>query len=278
MKKIFLLPNLQKDPSLAVSSRVAQVLGNYGIKVFVSSEFQNKILGSFCADSPDSTMDAIIVVGGDGTVIDAVPQALSCDLPILGINLGHLGYLTELDPNNLKELARLATDDFTAERKMLLEVTKDAGAPHTRLGLNEVCLMRPDRKICVTRVRIDGGEWMQYRSDGLVVATPVGSTGYALSAGGPIISHEVACLSLLPICPHSFFNRALLLPHDVEIELENASDVVISLMMDGREVCTLSPSERVTVRASRRELKMISFSGRRMLSTLIEKMKKIEMI
>lgn len=278
MKKIFLLPNVQKDPDLAVSSRVAQTLCELGIEVFASSEFAHKISGSFCSNAPDASMDAIIVVGGDGTVIDAAGQALYHDLPIFGINLGHLGYLTELDPDNLSELARLRSDDFTVERKMLLEVTRGGNASYERLALNEVCLMRPDRKICVVRARVDGGEWMQYRCDGLVVATPVGSTGYALSAGGPIISHEVPCLSLLPICPHSFFNRALLLPREVEIELENASDEVVSLMMDGREAYVLSPFERVSVRASERELKMISFSGSRMLSTLIEKMKRIEMI
>ena len=278
MKRIYLLANLQKDPALTVTARVARVLHEYGIEVAVSEKIHDKISGSLCVTAPNDTMDAIIVIGGDGTVIDAVPMALECDLPILGINLGHLGYLTELDPDTLMVLERLVTDDFTVERKMLLEIVSHEHTYHSRLGLNEVCLMRPDRKLSVIRVRVDGGEWMQYRSDGIVVATPVGSTGYALSAGGPIISHDVACLSVLPICPHSFFNRALLLHRDVVIDLENASDEVVTLSMDGRELSTLMPRERVSVRASEREVKMISFSGRRMLSALVQKMKKIEMI
>ena len=278
MKKVFLLPNRQKDPTLRTSLLVAEALAGFGIEVAVPVEIQDKIAGSLPSDAPDAETECIIVIGGDGTVIDAVPMALAHSLPILGINLGHLGYLTELDPDNLDLLRCLAEDDFTIENKMLLEIVSDAYPSHERLGLNEVCCMRPDRKLSVIRVRIDAGEWMQYRSDGVVVATPVGSTGYALSAGGPIISHDVPCLSLLPICPHSFFNRALLLSRDVTIELQNASDEAISLSMDGRELCLLPPQAIVCVRASQSELKMISFSGSRMLSTLIHKMKKIEMI
>ena len=278
MKKIFLLPNIQKDPELAVTRRVADTLMALDISVAVSSRFQNKISGSTAMESPDATVDAIIVIGGDGTVIDAVPTALSFDLPILGINMGHLGYLTELDPENLGSLAHLCDDSFTVEEKMLLEATDDRGTTWERLALNEVYLMRPDRGIATVRVRIDEGEWMQYRADGVAVATPVGSTGYAFSAGGPIISHDVPCLSLFPICPHSFFSRALLLNRAVTICLENASDGVMSLVIDGRELSTLQSGERAYVRVSGRSLKMISLSEGRMLSTLIEKMKKIEMI
>ena len=277
MKRVYVVSNIQKDPELAFLTLVCEKLVHLGMEVFLHPDFSEKIPGTIPKELPDGDTECLITLGGDGTVLDAFSMALSVDIPIFGINIGHVGYLTELEKDQLDELVRLRDGDFRIEEKTLLSVTLDDGRMLDRLGLNEVYLTDPSHNIASIDVGV-GTELVRYRADGVVVATPAGSTAYALSCGGPVVSHGVRAISVVPVCPHTFFNRALLLGDDTSVVLKNTSERPLSLLMDGRAVAVLSPDGFVTVSRSEKTLKMLSLSKDRLLSTLFKKLKKLQSV
>lgn len=277
MKRVYLIPNTQKDPDLSFLTVVSETLRLIGMDVLLHSDFSEKISGSIPMDTPDNDTDCLITLGGDGTVLDALPMALAADIPVFGINIGHIGYLTELERDQLDMLSRLRDDDYTIEEKTLLEVSAEDGQAYARLGLNEVFLTDLSRNIVSVDVGI-ASDLVRYRADGVVVATPVGSTAYALSCGGPVVSHGVSCLSVIPVCPHTFFNRALILNDDTTVVLKNTSERALTLLMDGRALAELSSGSSIRVRRSNKTLKMISLSSNRVLSTLFTKLQKLQSV
>lgn len=277
MKRVYVVPNIGKDPELTFLSLVCEKLIRLGMEVLIHPDFSERICGSIPKEMPDKGTECLITLGGDGTVLDAFSVALMADIPVLGINIGHIGYLTELERDQLDDLVRLRDNDFTVEEKMLLSVISDDGRLLDRVGLNEVYLTDLSHNIVSIDVGV-GGELVRYRADGVVVATPVGSTGYALSCGGPVVAHGVHSISVVPVCPHTFFNRALLLSDEACVVLKNAWERPLTLLMDGRALAELAPGGYVTVARSEKMLKMLSFAKDRSLSTLFKKLKKLQSV
>jgi NAD+ kinase len=202
--------------------------------------------------------DLIVVLGGDGTLLSVVRMVGMRDTPILGINLGSLGFLTEIASGEAQPmLERVIGGRFEVDRRITLEAELDHGDAsrdgrrrETFRALNDVVLNKgPLGRMMVLEVWADRKPFCTYRSDGLIIATPTGSTAYALSAGGPIVFPTLGVVVLAPICPHTLSNRPVVLPDSVEIEVKvKAPDHEAILTVDGQDSGLLSPADTVRVR------------------------------
>lgn len=214
----------------------------------------------------ESGADLIVSLGGDGTMLRAAQQAHAQDAPLLGVNLGRVGYLTEVEMGREREaLEAVFSGDFTVEPRMMLSARVDApGEQDSFVGLNEVLVERSSRyrlvrlEVCVGRDRL-----AEFSSDGVIVATPTGSTAYALSAGGPIVSPRAECLIVVPVSAHMIMARPFVFAADevVRITVKDDSDQNASLVLDGALGHSLSPGSPVEVSRHPRPLRLVRLAG-----------------
>ena len=204
-------------------------------------------------------------LGGDGTMLRTVELVAAAGVPIIGVNVGHLGYLTEVEANGLlPALERFFAGDFTVEERMSLEVcVTPAGASvptEHRHALNEAVLQRISGAHTVRlEVWIAGRFFTTYVADGLIVATPTGSTAYNLSARGPICSPALRALCVTPVSPHMLFDRALVLDPSQSIALTLVGSRPAEVVADGRAVAVLEPGDTVECRAGSRDVRLVRF-------------------
>lgn len=281
MKKIIVIPNPTKDAGLAVTHKIISQLTSLGILVYVDSSYfvEDEGVVSYAVCPTDA--DMIVVVGGDGSVIDASVLAIELDIPILGVNLGKVGYLSELEPELLSKLSRLVDGDYTVQTRMLLSaefITQEGELLRSeRFAVNDVVISQDrDFGIASFSVRNSRREEVNYRANGIIVATPVGSTAYSLSAGGPIIAHNLESITVTPLCPHSFFNRSIVYEPDECITVINKGDAILNINVDGRSFATMKRGEFCRVSRSKHTLRMITFSESNMFSALFKKIKVFE--
>ncbi|MEA2433219.1 MAG: kinase [Actinomycetota bacterium] len=210
----------------------------------------------------DDSPDLVIALGGDGTMLRAARLAHASDALLIGINQGTLGYLTEVESDHGSEaLERILSGSYEVEERLMLDCT--CGEGRSFVGLNEVLVERAVRHRLVRLAVSLGGERLaSFNGDGVIVATPTGSTAYALSAGGPVVSPRASCLILVPVNAHMIFSRPFVLAPDetVEISLEN-EDHRASLVLDGVEGCDVWPNDVVTIRRHERPLRLVRTSG-----------------
>jgi len=236
-----------------------------------------KTLKSYKPDKVlDKSFDFLISVGGDGTMLRAATLIKDSNIPIIGINTGRLGFLATVQKDNLEQaITQLLAGNYSIIKRSLLEVTTDKA--HTKIqvnfALNEVSV---SRKNTMSMIMIDthlNNQFLNtYWADGLIIATPTGSTGYSLSCNGPIITPQVEALTITPIAPHNLSIRPLVIRDDTEITLTiNSREEEFLLSMDSR-VISLSADTKVTIRKTRFQLQMIEFENQGFLKTLREKL------
>ena len=211
-------------------------------------------------------LDLVLSLGGDGTMLRAVRLVAAHEVDVLGINIGHLGYLTDVEPSDLTSaLERYFAGDHSIESRMLLSVTANVagGVPHVDLALNEAVLEKtaPGHTVRLA-VTIDGEYFTTYAADGLIVATPTGSTAYAMSARGPIVDPEHRALVLTPVSPHMLFDRSLVLDADTSLVLTVADHRTATLTIDGQPAGTLGEGDSIACTASRNSARLVTFGPR----------------
>lgn len=219
-------------------------------------------------------LDLILSLGGDGTMLRAVQFAASSDVPIIGVNAGQLGYLTQFDPSELTDaLDAWDRSDLIEEHRMLLEVTVRGHRRHpSAFALNETVLERADSGHSVAvDASIGGVRFTSYLADGVIVATPTGSTAYSLSAGGPIVEPDFEALVVTPVAPHMVFDRSLILKPSTVVELTVSGYRNGKVTVDGRQVTELEPGETLICRASDRRVRFLTRSERNFHGILKEK-------
>lgn len=281
MKKIVLVPNLSKSMADEVALSLIDKLEKIGFEICSATKyadiFSNRI-GLY--DSFPDDADLIIVVGGDGSVLDASVDAIAADVPLVGVNLGKVGYLSEVEPENLDVFAGLKDGNYAIEERMLLSVVlkKVSGSSEvTRYAVNDVVISH-DSYLGIADFKIENsrGESVKYRADGIILSTPAGSTAYSLSAGGPVVSHDVDSILVTPVCPHSFFNRSILFSANERISVTNTGNSELNISIDGRRIASISEGEECTVSVSNKKLKILTFSKDNMFTTLFKKMRIME--
>jgi NAD+ kinase len=211
-------------------------------------------------------LDLVISLGGDGTMLHTVQLVYPAPVPMLGVNVGQLGYLSELEPEELEPmLPRLLEGDFAVHERMMLEVevTSKGPAAGVWFALNEAVLekVRPGHLIRL-EVSVNGTPFTSYAADGAIVATPTGSTAYSFSVRGPIASPALRCLFLTPVSPHMLFDRSLVLADGERLDFEVGERHSVALTVDGRELGELQGGDLVRCEAAVEPLRLVSLRPR----------------
>ncbi len=219
-----------------------------------------------------------IVVGGDGTLLNAARSLAEPGVAVLGVNLGRLGFLVDVSPEDMaSQLEQIFGGDFTEERRTLLHATvsRNGEAVADSAALNDVIVHKKDiARMIELDTWIDGHFLNSNRSDGLIVATPTGSTAYALSGGGPILHPALKALTLVPICPHTLSNRPIVINHDSVIEIViHPGALQAQISCDGQVNMTLEPGDRVTIRKHEHALRLIHPPGYEYFDILRKKLR-----
>jgi NAD+ kinase len=211
--------------------------------------------------------DLVVSMGGDGTLLRAVVAALGAGVPVLGVNIGRLGYLTQVEPDNLEEaLDAFLAGTYQVEERMTLEVVvrgADGEVMARRMALNEATVEKtvPGHTVRIA-TSIDGRPFVTYATDGLLVCTPTGSTAYNLSARGPVLSPRLRAIVVTPVSPHMLFDRPLVLDPAERLRLEVLEPRTAVLVVDGVTVCSLEPGATVECGEGHRPARLITFGTR----------------
>lgn len=219
------------------------------------------------------------VIGGDGTMLHALSRLGAFSKPVAGINIGNLGFLTSCKDNELDLFASaVATGKFSTSVRTLLQATvhRPGQTPETYLALNEVTLARGETgRLVSLRALVNGELLNDYRADGLIVATPTGSTAYSLSAGGPLISPSAAVFVITPICPHSLSQRSLILSDDSTVSLSSLDGESGPMLftVDGRDSTRIEPGDRIEVKKSDQSFHLLRLEGRSFYAALRQKLR-----
>lgn len=225
MKNFFIITNEQKDINLSVTHSIQDYIASKGGQstyyTSSKSKWSERILQSMPAE--DVNADCIIVLGGDGTLVRAARDMAQIGIPLIGVNLGTLGYLCELDKATVFEaIDRLFEDQYEVESRMMLEgqgIFGEEDTPKTT-ALNDIVIHRVGMAQMVNLViRVNGEYLTTYCSDGVILSTPTGSTGYSMSAGGPIVDPKAQLLLITPINPHTFSTRSIVVSADTQVEV-----------------------------------------------------------
>jgi NAD+ kinase len=251
MKTIAIITNFNIPEKAQAAMAVAQKLKQYGAEVITAAynrdkverhrHLKNKVELSYVSqDILYAEADLLVVMGGDGSILEASRRAAMRKIPILGINLGHLGYMAELEMDELDLLSGLFDGSYYIENRSMLsvEILDDTRTRISSFALNEVAITNGSGIARVIDLELsEGGELITaYRADGLIVATPTGSTAYSMSAGGTICDPRLNCLCVTPICPHSLATRPLIFPDNAVLEVRNTSvrEKMLYITADGR--------------------------------------------
>ena len=224
--------------------------------------------------------DFAVTVGGDGTIIHMAKHAALAGKPIVGVNVGRVGFAAELEPYEISELKKIITSDFSTEKRMLLEVcVKEREAVKTYSAVNDAVVSREGlSRIIDMEVSLNNENFCCYRGDGVLFSTPTGSTAYSLSAGGPIVDPKMSCIIMTPLCPYSLFSRSVVLSDKAELSLKvhSPDNSKGFLTIDGQESEEILDEDIITVRCSEVCLSMIHLKDKNFYRLLKEKLPRSE--
>ncbi len=223
-----------------------------------------------------SACDVVIAVGGDGTIIHTAKHAALADKPVLGVNAGRIGFVAGLEPNQLHRLRQLLDGTYKVERRLMLEASlKSEQYQKVYYALNEGVISRGSQsRILDFQVSYNGNNLCHYRADGLIVATPTGSTAYSLSAGGPVIEPSMRCLLLTPICPHSLLTRSVVFDEDTTLHIKAVPNgqSEMFLTLDGEPTIPVTEEDCVRFQKSSRSVSLIDLKYQTFYEIVNEKL------
>ncbi len=226
MQNIGIFVNLERDPELVWAKYTAAELLKRGIQVFFDVDYKALLDGSAISflshDKLVDTVDLVVALGGDGTILKVIGDAAKAGTPVIGINLGHLGFLTQAEKGDTVFFDKIANGEFEIKNMMMLEacVYKNGKAATSALALNDMIFRGNGAKMLSLEVEVDGTVANRYLADGVIVATSTGSTAYSLSCGGPIVYQSLDCMILTPICPHTLKSRCIVIPPNSKVRLK----------------------------------------------------------
>lgn len=288
MKHFLVYTNKHKDKDLVMTERIRSYLETRGQRVTLKikeADWKEKPT----EDAEEATdiplnVDCMIVLGGDGTVLQAARETKKLHIPIIGVNLGTVGYMTEIEPSNLEEaLDCLIAGDYEQESRMMLngKVVHNDKRVEEGWALNDIVISRSGSLQIITfNIYVNGQFLHDYKADGMIVTTPTGSTGYNLSAGGPLVEPKARLIVLTPICPHSLNQRSIILsPEDViEIEIPRGREgkaQTVEVNFDGSHKVALSTDDRIRIVQSEKITEFIQLNQVSFLEVLHKKMREI---
>lgn len=275
MNKFLILANTEKDIDLKLSNKISEYLSGFGADVRIISDMLKEQDEDIIKAEYMEGVQAAIVLGGDGTMLRAAHWIGSYEVPLMGVNLGTMGFLTEVEESNVyTALDRLLNDDFKIENRMMIEGRVKDKVYHS---LNDIVITRAGfSRIIGLNVYVNGQLLDTYEADGVIVATPTGSTGYNLSAGGPIVSPKSKVIVVTPISPHSLTTKSVVFDSNDNIRIEivkkrktQETEAIVSF--DGGSNMELSAGDNVYANISSKEISLIKMYDVNFYSVLREK-------
>ena len=282
-KKIILCPNPNRDQGMAATKTAEKILQEMGFRTVVCSPFKDQKEGAF-ADYDVRPLpqemkgaDLMVTFGGDGTILHLAKLAALNKLPVLGINMGGLGFIAELEAGELDTLRKLKDWDFETESRMMLDVSviRDGKQIYTNLGLNDAVIREgPISHVIHLKISSDGRHLADIAGDGVIISTPTGSTAYSLSAGGPVVEPVAQTMVVCPICTHNMrFSSYVLSPeHVLTVELERNGRKPVYLFVDESRAFPLKADDQVLVRRSKYAMKLVRLTEKSFCEIFAQKM------
>lgn len=278
---IALIVNFDKPCSVATTEEIIDILCSGGMDVYMLKEAEDKfsLSGVTYIETYEelfSLSDIAVTVGGDGTIIHSARYAAKMSKPILGVNMGRIGFVAELEPSEISMLKELPGGNFSVMNRMLLgvEVAHSDGTKENYIAINDAVISRGAlSRMTELEVSVGNEQILCYRADGLLFSTPTGSTAYALSAGGPVIDPALSLIELTPICPHSLTARTVLFTDDTVLEVKSKNRDTAYLTVDGQISVPLDPTDKVKIYRSEYTLSMITMKEKNFYKLAGEKLK-----
>ena len=282
-KKIILCPNPNRDQGMAATKAAENILREMGFRTVVCSPFKDQKEGAF-ADYDVRPLpqemkgaDLMVTFGGDGTILHLAKLAALNKLPVLGINMGGLGFIAELEAGELDTLRKLKDWDFETESRMMLDVSviRDGKQIYTNLGLNDAVIREgPISHVIHLKISSDGRHLADIAGDGVIISTPTGSTAYSLSAGGPVVEPVAQTMVVCPICTHNMrFSSYVLSPeHVLTVELERNGRKPVYLFVDESRAFPLKADDQILVRRSKYAMKLVRLTEKSFCEIFAQKM------
>lgn len=282
MRKFYIIANTFKDPDLAVAQQVQSKLTELGGECLIQKFVQTGRVHNYKYTNParvPEDVDCILVLGGDGTVLRASRDLIERDVPIFGINLGTLGYLAEIGADDIESaLPKLVLDEYILEERMTLSgsVYHEGRELISDIAMNDIVIARSGKlRVMDFRISVNGRFLNSYSADGIIVATPTGSTGYSLSVGGPIVSPAASMILVTPIAPHTLTSRSVILPDDVTVKVEIGERVgheTAEATFDGDTSVDMTCRDYIEVKKSERMVQFVKIDQISFLEILRRKM------
>jgi NAD+ kinase len=280
LKKILVLPNPVKPIAIELAYRLVQFLEDRGFDLVLEQETAGNLgYPQLGRDEPElwNGVELVLVLGGDGSMLHAARRIYPRQIPLLGINLGHLGFLTRVESHKLEEaFEHLANGNYQLEERLMLqaEVVREQRGFQTLVGLNDLVIA----KNAFARIRletwIDDEYFTTYPGDGLILATATGSTAYSLSAGGPILDPRLEAILLTPICAHALYARPIVLSQTARVKVVlDASCTNIFLTADGQLEVALHPGDEIHFMKAPAITKLLEFNGQGIFEVLKSRLK-----
>jgi len=281
MTTIGLIVNRGKPKGIPIARELVRLITTLGGRCVVDADAAHLVGHDELAlpiDDYPNKVDIVFVLGGDGTLLGVARRLSAFRIPILGINIGHLGFLSEAEPDDMQSaVARVLRGEFYLEHRLMLQTTvvRDGCDLETFVALNDVCVARGSFGRMVTLdVSIEGDYLDTYSGDGLIVSTPTGSTAYSLSCGGPIVSPHIRVILITPICAHTLVSRPCVIADDQEVSIGvSARHRDIVLTVDGQPGCMLEPADVVKVYRAPFETTLIKWKERAFFELLRRKLR-----
>ena len=283
MDRFYIIPNSAKDPELTFSNRIIAYLEKHGARCHVQ-KITEKMEGPYHYTDPDGIpqdTQCIIVLGGDGTLLQAARDVVHLDIPLLGINLGTLGFLAEVDKNSVyPALDRLLSDDYELEDRMMLEgkIYRGEELIGKDIALNDIVIGR-EGHLRVIRFKnyVNDAYMNSYNADGIIISTPTGSTGYSMSAGGPIVDPKADLMLITPINPHSALAKSIVVGSDAVIDVTLAKrrqeeDEEAEVSFDGDRFVHMKVGDNIRIQKADAHAKILKLNQLSFLQILRKKM------
>ena len=282
-RKIILCPNPSRDLGMRATAEAEKILHEIGFETVVCSPFKDQKEGAFGDYEvkpllPElKTADMMITFGGDGTILHLAKLTALNQIPVLGINMGGLGFIAELEVSEMERLYMLKDWNFPMEERMMLDVAviRNGKQIYTNLGLNEAVIREgPISHVIHLKISSDGRHLANVAGDGVIIATPTGSTAYSLSAGGPVVEPVAQTLIVCPICIHNMrFSAYVLSPeHTLTVELERNGRKPVYLFVDESHAFALRSDDKIVLRRSKHVTRLVRLTEKSFCEIFAQKM------
>lgn len=277
--KFFIYPNLSKANAAVCVEKIIKTLIFKDNEIYVDKRYKKELdfyygLKFIGTDELDNSFDYAIALGGDGTILECAKAIMKYDLKLIGINTGRLGFMSSLESNEIDSLDKIGRGQFRISERMMLDgEISGRDSENEVCSLNDIVIYEKMSKMIEFEVFLGKNPVGKYHANGVIFSTPTGSTAYALSAGGPIISPEMKCIEMTLICPHSLFARPIIFSPDdilrVKLNLRDGHEVFLTA--DGESEIPLEVSNSVTIKKSDKSVSLINFGYNTFFDSLDKK-------